>query len=57
MTPRLRNLTGLLTIALFLTVGAAFFVDGRTKIGGALLALGLLRSALLIRDLRSHEDD
>ena len=57
MTPRLRNLTGLLTIALFLTVGAVFFVDGHTKIGGSLLALGLLRSALLIRDLRGDEDD
>ena len=57
MTPRLRNLTGLLTIAMFLAVGSAFFFDGRTKIGGALLALGLLRSALLIRDLRSDEDD
>lgn len=52
MTPRLRVLTGLITVIIYLGIGAVMYDAGARWIGGALVALGLLRLVLWLRQLR-----
>ena len=60
MLPRRASvLTGAITTALFLFFGASFISQGQTWFGGALVALGLFRGLVVVRQLlrQRQEDD
>ena len=57
---RLRLMTGLLTICLFLVLGGSLWASERTLYGGLVLGLAALRAAVWVRELwwtMQPEDD
>lgn len=56
MGPRARALAGLFSTTLLLGVGGFVLAEGRSLVGGALLALGVLRGVTVVRQLREARD-
>jgi hypothetical protein len=52
LSPRLRILLGLITICLFVVLGATFVSGGRNILGGLMLLAAFYRSYVLVKQIR-----
>ncbi|MEQ1503205.1 MAG: hypothetical protein ABMB14_13290 [Myxococcota bacterium] len=53
MNVKAQALLGTMTAILFGSIGGVLFSEGRTQIGGILIAIGVFRAAVLIRQIQS----
>ena len=53
MSPRLRSIVGLITVAVYGGVGAVLLASDVTLLGGGLIALAILRLVLWARHMMS----
>lgn len=49
MSPRIRQMLGLLTVCLFIAVGSSVWMEGNRPVGGVILALAAFRLAWWVR--------
>ena len=49
MSPRIRQLLGLLTVCLFAVVGTSVWMEGNRPVGGAILVLAVFRLVWWVR--------
>ena len=52
-----RLMTGLITVAVFATIGGVMLSEGRTVVGAPILGLAALRLVFLVRDALPEAED
>lgn len=56
MSPLVRILIGVVTVAVFVFIGGTMLVEGQHLLGGILMALGLLRGVVLVQQMLAARD-